>query len=121
MPKKSHKQTLKKGGDGAATYGTYIWGTNQQADPNHGNVIRVANSPLTPIQAQSGGKKKRGGSGDPTRDGSDTAMAQTEKMYTLALEPKIESNVFSSTPLRIGGRKTKRRGRKQRKSKRKYM
>lgn len=117
MPKKSHKKTLKKGGDGAATYGTYIWGTNQQADPNYGNVIRVAHSPLTPVQAQSGGKKKRGGS----RDGSETVMAQTEKMYTMALEPRIETNVFSSTPLRIGGRKTKRRGRKQRKSKRKYM
>lgn len=109
---------MKRGGEyGAAAYGSYVWGTNQHAGPNDGNVIQVANVP----KSLEGGKKKRGGNTVQPTENPNSASNQVTSMYSKMMEPQIPEQINSSTPITRGGRRTKRRGRKQRKSKRKYI
>jgi hypothetical protein len=50
---------MKKGGNGAAEYGSYVWGTNQQSVSGSGNLIQAVGDP----NQYKGGKKKEGGNG----------------------------------------------------------
>ena len=45
---------MKKGGDGASDYGTYVWGTNQHPLNGSGNLIQAVGDP----NQYKGGKKK---------------------------------------------------------------
>jgi hypothetical protein len=50
---------MKKGGSGAAEYGSYVWGTHQQPVNGSGNLIQAVGDP----NKYTGGKKKEGGDG----------------------------------------------------------
>jgi hypothetical protein len=39
------KNRIRGGTYGASAYGTYVWGMNQQADPNNGNIIKAEHQP----------------------------------------------------------------------------
>lgn len=105
MRKRSSQKSKKGGAASAADYGTYVWGTNQIANPAGGNVIQVANHPLTPAKTGGGG-----------------SSANNALMMSM-LEPQIPKTVLSeSAPVSVtGGRTRRRKNKRRRMSKRKYI
>jgi|Laugresbdmm110sd_1035091.scaffolds.fasta_scaffold88406_2 polysaccharide pyruvyl transferase WcaK-like protein len=101
--KRSTRKSKKGGAASAADYGTYVWGTNQVANPAGGNVIQIANHPLTPA--------KTGGS------------AEYNNLMRSMLEPQKPIMVVSqSLPEPVtGGRTRRRKNKRRRMSKRKYI
>lgn len=115
--KKSRKV---RGGQGsAADYGVKIWGYDQVADPNQGNVIKAnpitggagAAAPYTPLSPPSMNEMVS------TSDMSNQALQMQDASIKNMITPKTDANIQSDTvsPKTGGKRKTKRRG-----SKRKY-
>lgn len=118
MHKKSHRanhmkmkrktKTYKKGGAAsAADYGVYVWGTNQMANPAGGNVIQVANHPLTPA--------KMGGAGGAHLDLMGSMLSPTTAPFVVS-----QSASQTPAPVPVSGGKRRRTNKRRRMSKRKY-
>ena len=114
--KKRRSVRRVRGGEGsAADYGVKVWGHDQVADPNKGNVIKAnlvtggavpfTNTPPTMGETIS------------TADMSKQALEMQDSSIKYMTTPKVEANIQSeSVSSKTGGRrKTKRRV-----SKRKY-
>jgi len=127
--RKSRKQLKKRirgGTYGASAYGTYVWGMNQQADPNNGNVIKAEHQPPN----LDGPGPVSGGSATSTPTEKTDMTNVNDQMissYQKMMEPipangKVDIvNVKGGKMKRVSKRKgTKRRETRNRRSKRKY-
>ena len=78
---------MKKGGNGASDYGTYLWGTNQQPLNNSGNLIQAVGDP----NKYTGGKKRRsGGEGILTAAAVPAVLVATNHYYN----PRSRKNKY---------------------------
>jgi hypothetical protein len=104
-----------RGGDSAAEWGVKVWGINQVADPNQGNVIKA--NPVTGGASSFMNVPPTMGETASTADMSKQALDMQGASVKYMVTPQVTANVQSDSTLpKTGGRrKTKRR-----RSKRKY-
>lgn len=109
------KRKIRGGADSTSDWGVKVWGVDQVADPNQGNVIKanVVTGGAAPFMNAPPTSPEMVSTADMSKQALD--MQSTSMKYMVT--PQITSNVQSDSTLpKTGGRRrTKRRG-----SKRKY-
>ena len=113
MARFSRRRSLRKhkmrGGDSAADWGVKVWGINQVADPNQGNVIKA--NPVTGGASSFMNVPPTMGETASTADMSKQALDMQGASVKYMVTPQVAANVQSDSTLpKTGGRrKTKRR------------
>jgi hypothetical protein len=111
------RSSLRKmhGGNSAADWGVKVWGINQVADPNQGNVIKAnpVTGGATPFMNAPPTMGEMVSTTDMTKQALDMQGASMKYMTTPQVQSTVQSE--STLPKTGGRRRTRRRG-----SKRKY-
>jgi len=115
LSKSKSKRRSIRGGDSAADWGVKVWGINQVADPNQGNVIKAnpVTGGATPFMNAPPTMGEMVSTTDMTKQALDMQGASMKYMTTPQVQSTVQSE--STLPKTGGRRRTRRRG-----SKRKY-
>jgi hypothetical protein len=113
----SKKRKVLGGEGGASDYGVKVWGYDQVADPNQGNVIKAntitGGGAAAPFMNTPPSMDPLLSTADMTKQTLEMQNASMKQMAEPQINPAVQSD--SAAPRMSGGRKTRRLKRSKRK------